>query len=70
MSRLFEPTEIKGLKLANRFVRSATNEGLAEDDGSATPALIDLLVRLARGGVGLIVSGHAYIKPEGQAGPR
>ena len=70
MSKLFEPTTINSLKLANRFVRSATYEGLAGDDGSATPALIDLLVRLARGGVGLIISSHAYIKPEGQAGPR
>jgi 2,4-dienoyl-CoA reductase-like NADH-dependent reductase (Old Yellow Enzyme family) len=70
MSRLFEATEIKGLKLANRFVRSATYEGLAGDDGSVTPALIGLLVRLARGGVGLIISSHSYITPEGQAGPR
>lgn len=70
MSRLFEPTIISGLQLNNRFVRSATFEGMAKDDGSVTPALIDLLVHLARGGVGLIISSHAYIKPEGQAGPR
>lgn len=70
MSKLFDPTSLKGLKLANRFVRSATYEGLAGDDGSVTPALVDLLTRLARGGVGLIISSHAYIKPEGQAGPR
>ncbi|MCU0580813.1 MAG: NADH:flavin oxidoreductase [Desulfobacterota bacterium] len=61
---------INGLKLANRFVRSATYEGLAGGDGSVTPALIGLMVRLARGGVGLIISSHSYITPEGQAGPR
>jgi 2,4-dienoyl-CoA reductase-like NADH-dependent reductase (Old Yellow Enzyme family) len=70
MSKLFESTAINGLVLSNCFIRSATYEGLAGDDGSVTPALIDLMIRLARGGVGLIISSHAYIKPEGQAGPR
>lgn len=70
MSNLFESTVINGLVLPNRFIRSATYEGLAEVDGSVTQALIDLLIRLARGRVGLIISSHAYIKPEGQAGPR
>ncbi|MBA4393254.1 MAG: NADH:flavin oxidoreductase [Desulfobacca sp.] len=68
MSKLFEATEINGMKLANRFVRSATWEGMAEDDGSVTPKLIDLMTQLAKGQVGLIISSHAYIKPEGQAG--
>ena len=68
MSRLFESTEINGMKLSNRFVRSATWEGMAGDDGSVTPALVDLIAHLAEGGVGLIISSHAYIKPEGQAG--
>lgn len=69
MSKLFEATEIKGMKLANRFVRSATWEGMAGEDGSVTPALVDLYARLAAGQVGLIISSHAYIGPEGQAGP-
>ena len=68
MSRLFEPTEINGMKLANRFVRSATWEGMAGDDGAVTALLIDLMARLAKGQVGLIISSHAYIQPEGQAG--
>ena len=69
MSKLFEPVEINGMKLANRFVRSATWEGMAADDGACTPKLLDLMVNLARGGVGLIISSHAYVSPEGQAGP-
>lgn len=69
MSILFEPTEINGMRLANRFVRSATWEGLAADDGSVTPELIKTVVDLAQGGVGLIISGHAFVSPEGQAGP-
>jgi len=33
MTHLFEPTVINGMKLSNRFVRSATWEGMASDDG-------------------------------------
>ena len=37
MSKLFESSEINGMKLSNRFVRSATWEGMAADDGACTP---------------------------------
>ncbi len=69
MSKLFEATEINGMKLANRFVRSATWEGMAADDGAVTPKLTQTMVDLVEGGVGLIISGHSYVSPEGQAGP-
>ena len=69
MSKLFEASEINGMKLSNRIVRSATWEGMAADDGACTPKLIGLMTELAKGGVGLIVSSHAYVSPEGQAGP-
>ena len=70
MSKLFEPGEINGMKLENRFVRSATWEGMAADDGACTPKLISLMADLARGGVGLIISSHAYVQKVGQAGAR
>jgi 2,4-dienoyl-CoA reductase-like NADH-dependent reductase (Old Yellow Enzyme family) len=70
MPKLFEPTEIQGMKLANRFVRSATWEGMAADDGACTPALLDCMTALSRGGLGLIITSHAYILRNGQAGPR
>lgn len=70
MSRMFETTEINGMRIANRFVRSATWEGMASDDGACTPALADLMGRLAKGKVGLIITSHAYVSKEGQAGPR
>ncbi|MBI5588870.1 MAG: NADH:flavin oxidoreductase [Deltaproteobacteria bacterium] len=69
MSRLFESSEINGMKLANRFVRSATWEGMASPEGAVTPRLIDTMTTLAKGGVGLIISGHTYIRQEGQASP-
>ncbi|MHB8092952.1 MAG: NADH:flavin oxidoreductase [Syntrophales bacterium] len=69
MSKIFEKIGINKMIIENRFVRSATWEGLAEKDGSVTPALIDRLVALARGGVGLIITGYAFIHKNGQSGP-
>ncbi|HUT71229.1 MAG TPA: hypothetical protein VMW89_11180 [Desulfatiglandales bacterium] len=69
MAELFEQTVLNGMTLANRFVRSATWEGLATVEGFATEGLAKLLVDLARGNVGLIITGHAYVSPEGQAAP-
>ncbi len=69
MPPLFEPMTINGMTLANRFVRSATWEGLASSDGCVTQALIDCMTRLADGGVGLIITGHAFVEREGQASP-
>jgi 2,4-dienoyl-CoA reductase-like NADH-dependent reductase (Old Yellow Enzyme family) len=69
IKELFDSTEINGLELRNRFVRSATWEGMANDDGSSTEGLADRMVELAEGEVGLIISGHAYVSKQGQAGP-
>jgi len=69
MAGLFESTSINNMALPNRFVRSATWEGLASDEGYATPRLMEVLAWLARGGVGLIITSHAYVSREGQAGP-
>lgn len=69
MSKLFETTVINGMSLKNRFVRSATWEGMAAEDGACTPRLVGLMSRLAQGGIGTIITSHAYVSKEGQAGP-
>lgn len=69
MSKLFETTEINGMKLSNRFVRAATHEGMAGDDGSVTSKLTHTMVDLAKGDVGFIITSHVYVSPEGKAGP-
>src|SRR5208337_221544 len=63
------PTIINGMSLENRFVRSATWEGMATTDGVCTNRLSDEMVKLAEGGVGLIITGLSYVSREGQAGP-
>ncbi|MCX5833906.1 MAG: NADH:flavin oxidoreductase [Deltaproteobacteria bacterium] len=70
MTRLFEKTEIRGMKIANRFVRSATWEGMASEEGACTPQLVDLMCGLAAGGVGLIITGHTFVRSEGKAATR
>ena len=69
MAELFEPTVLNGMTLANRFVRSATWEGLATPEGYATEALTKLLVDLAQGKVGLIITSHACVTQESIAAP-
>jgi len=69
VSKLFEATEINGMSIKNRFVRSATWAGMAEDDGSCSPKLIELMVKLTEGGIGLIITGHSYVSKRGHASP-
>jgi 2,4-dienoyl-CoA reductase-like NADH-dependent reductase (Old Yellow Enzyme family) len=65
---LFSPIKIGVLELKNRLVRSATAEHLASEPiGRAAPALASLYAELTRGGVGLIITGHAYVSPNGKA---
>jgi 2,4-dienoyl-CoA reductase-like NADH-dependent reductase (Old Yellow Enzyme family) len=61
---------IGGLVLKNRLVRAATSETMATDDGAATEELVNLYLDLARGGAGLIITGHIYVEPRGQYEPR
>ena len=42
---------------------------MATEDGRVTPKLTETMAALAAGGVGLIVSGHAYVDRIGQASP-
>jgi 2,4-dienoyl-CoA reductase-like NADH-dependent reductase (Old Yellow Enzyme family) len=69
MRQLFEQSEMNGMLLSNRFVRAATWEGMADDDGGCTSRLVDLMAQLANGGVGLIITGHTYVRPDGQHSP-
>ena len=66
MSVLFEKTEIKGMELKNRLVRSATHESMADENGFPTEDLFKLYERLAKGGVGLIITGLSYVTRDGK----
>ena len=66
---LFTPGHIGTLALPNRLVRSATAERMADADGRPRPRLKALYQQLARGGVGLIITGHMYVHASGKAHP-
>lgn len=66
---LFEPLTIGSLRVENRLMRSATWEGMATDAGEVSDPLVALYRDLARGGVGIIVTGFAYVRPDGKALP-
>lgn len=69
MSILFEPMRIKDMELRNRFVRSATYDGCADRAGQVSEGQISIFAELADGGVGLIVTGIAYVHQSGQILP-
>jgi 2,4-dienoyl-CoA reductase-like NADH-dependent reductase (Old Yellow Enzyme family) len=69
MADIFTPWQMQDLTIPNRLVRSATWEGLADKDGAPTHELILALAALAEGGVGLVITGYAFISPEGRGLP-
>jgi len=66
-SILFQPIMVGGVEIGNRFVRSATWDSSATADGEVTDASVHIFEDLARGGVGLIVTGYAYVSEPGKA---
>ncbi len=69
-SFLFQPCKIGSLELKNRFVRSATWDGTADDSGAVTDTSVALYRELGKGGVGLIVTAYSFVTALGQAAPR
>ena len=69
MSILFKPKKIGNLELPNRFVHSATYEGMAKETGEVSEELIKRYERLAKGGLGLIIPGYMCVHPTGRAYP-
>jgi 2,4-dienoyl-CoA reductase-like NADH-dependent reductase (Old Yellow Enzyme family) len=66
----FAQARLGRMTLENRFVRSATAEGMATAGGHGSRMLTTCMTDLAQGGVGLIITGHTAVSPEGRAGSR
>jgi 2,4-dienoyl-CoA reductase-like NADH-dependent reductase (Old Yellow Enzyme family) len=62
--RLFEPITLRNVTLPNRIVKSAMAEGLADADGCPTPGLLRAYSRWAAGGVGMAITGMAFVRAE------
>jgi 2,4-dienoyl-CoA reductase-like NADH-dependent reductase (Old Yellow Enzyme family) len=66
VAQLFEPAPIGSLSIRNRFIRSATSESMCAADGGITDRYVELYRALARGGAGLILTGHMFVDPRGR----
>lgn len=70
MKSLFDQTSLAGMRLKNRFVRSATYDGFADKSGHMTEELFQVYEDLAKGGVGTIITGLTYVSDLEEPLPR
>lgn len=66
---IFDPFEIRGLRLPNRVLMAPMEKNLCTADGVMTQRYVDYLVARARGGVGLLRVEAAYVDPVGKGRP-
>jgi len=67
MNQVFEKTSIAGIVLENRILRSATYEGMADEEGHPKSELLTTYERLARNKVGAIITGYWAVQRNGRA---
>ena len=70
MQSIFGSCSIGRLALKNRFVRSATGESRARPDGVLKEEVFPIYESLAKGGVGLIVTGHMCVDEDWKCSPK
>ena len=70
MSLLLNSFSSGPIRLKNRFVRSATGESRANEEGCLKDTVFPIYKKLADGGVGLIITGHIYVHPLWKCSPR
>ena len=62
---LFEKTKLHNFELKNRIIRSATHDGLADENGAPSDKLIAKYKNLAKNEVGCIITGYAAVSRNG-----
>jgi 2,4-dienoyl-CoA reductase-like NADH-dependent reductase (Old Yellow Enzyme family) len=63
----FSEIYLGNIKLKNKIIRSATHEGMADEDGFPKESLKKLYVRLAKGGAGAIITGETGVQKDGKS---
>jgi 2,4-dienoyl-CoA reductase-like NADH-dependent reductase (Old Yellow Enzyme family) len=66
MSVLFSKAKIGSLDLANRLIRTASHEGLADSRGRPTEDQFAFYKGFIKGGIGLVITGYAGISQTGK----
>ncbi len=67
--QLFDKTWIGSLELSNRAIKSSTWCGMADQKGYVTDRIPEFYAELARGDIGLILTGYQYVMTNGQGLP-
>lgn len=62
----FEPITLGTLELPNRIIRAACGERRADREGRVGHGMLSYVDTLARGGAGLIILGHGFVRPDGR----
>ena len=65
--QIFSPLKISSIRLKNRIIRSATHEGLADENGFPVEKLKRKYIQLAKGEAGAIITGYAGVKKDGKS---
>lgn len=63
----FSPLKIGNITIQNRLIRSATYEGMADENGNPLNDLGHLYDKLAKSGLGAIITGFCYVSKQGRA---
>ena len=64
--QLFDTSIFKKLFMKNRFFRASVWENMADQAGNPTPEIWQLYEDIAKGGVGNIITGYAYVTKDEQ----
>lgn len=67
---LFKPTTIGSLEVKNHFIRSATHESGATEEGYPTEKIYAIYEKLARGDVGTVITSYVRISKDDHSGVR
>ena len=68
--KLFEPSDLGGIKLKNRIIKAPQHMGLANPDGSVTERMLQYYKDVALGGVGMVLVEYAWVDHDAsQASP-
>jgi len=68
--KLFEPSDLGGIKLKNRIMKAPQHMGLANPDGSVTERMLQYYKNVALGGAGMIIVEYAWVDHDAsQASP-
>lgn len=64
---IFEPATLGKVNIKNRIIRSATHDGLADNNGAPTDELINKYIALAKNDTGCIITGYSGVSENGMS---